>query len=151
MQSQLRSMLVIVLTFLAMTFAYQVGRSHSVTTMRPILRHSTRLFAKMKYKVTIQHEGKETVVECREDESILNAAKEGGIELPHDCELGVCLTFPAKVVSGLVDHSGSTLEDTVQANGYALTCCLYPRSDVTITSIDEDELVSAPKRYTKTS
>ena len=141
MQSQLRTLLVIALTFLAMTFGYRVGRSHSVT-VRPILRHSTHLFAKMKYKVTIQHEGKETVVECREDETILNAAKGGGIELPHDCELGVCLTCPAKVVSGMVDHSGSTLEDTVQANGYALTCCLYPRSDMTITTIDEDELVS---------
>ena len=78
-----------------------------------------------------------------ENVSVLSAAKDAGIELPHDCELGVCLTCPAKVISGKVDHSGSTLDDSVSEQGYALTCCTFPRSDVTIRSIDEDELVSA--------
>jgi len=103
----------------------------------------TELSAKTKYKVTIQHEGKEVTVDCAEDCSVLSAAKDAGVELPYDCELGVCLTCPAKVVSGKVDHSGSTLEDSVAAQGYALTCCTYPRSDMVIKSIDEDELVSA--------
>lgn len=104
---------------------------------------TTALSAKTKYKVTIQHEGKEVTVDCAEDVSILSAAKDAGFELPYDCELGVCLTCPARVVSGKVDHSGSTLEDSVAAQGYALTCCTYPRSDMVIKSIDEDELVSA--------
>jgi ferredoxin len=102
-----------------------------------------QLLAKPKHKVTIQHEGKETVLEVREDETILSAARDNGIDLPYDCELGVCLTCPAKVVSGTVDQSGGTLDDSVTAQGYALTCVSCPRSDVVIKSIDEDELVSA--------
>lgn len=91
----------------------------------------------------MQHGGKDTVIEVREDESILMAALDAGIDLPHDCDLGVCLTCPSKVVSGKVDQSGGTLDDSVMSQGFALTCCTYPRSDVVIRSIDEDELVSA--------
>jgi ferredoxin len=47
------------------------------------------------------------------------------------------------VVSGLVDHSGTTLEESVWKQGFALTCCVYPRSDLTIKSIEEEELVNA--------
>ena len=96
-----------------------------------------------KHKVTIQHEGKETILSVSEDYSILDAAIDAGIELPHDCKLGVCLTCPSKVVSGTIDQTGSTLDDSVMDQGFALTCCSYPRSDVVIRSIDEDELVSA--------
>ena len=75
--------------------------------------------------------------------NILSAALDAGIELPHDCKLGVCLTCPSKVLSGTVDQSEGTLDDSVTSQGYALTCITYPRSDCIIRSIDEDELVSA--------
>jgi ferredoxin len=101
------------------------------------------LNAKNKYKVTVQHNGKDTIIDVAEDCSILMAALDAGIDLPHDCDLGVCLTCPSKIVSGSVDQSGGTLDDSVMEMGYALTCCTYPRSDVVIRSIDEDELVSA--------
>ena len=100
------------------------------------------LFA-TKYKVTVQHGGKDTTIEVKDNESILMAALDAGIDLPHDCDLGVCLTCPSKIVSGKVDQTGGTLDDSVMAQGFALTCCSYPRSDVVIRSIDEDELVSA--------
>lgn len=82
-------------------------------------------------------------MEVRDDCSILEAALEEGIELPYDCKLGVCLTCPSKVVSGKVDQTEGTLEDSVIAQGYALTCVSKPRSDCVIHSIPEDELVSA--------
>lgn len=103
---------------------------------------STALFATV-HKVTIIHDGKETIIEADEQTSILDAALDAGIDLPHDCKMGVCLTCPSKIVSGKVDQSGSTLEDGVQEDGYALTCATYARSDCTVKSIDEDELVSA--------
>ena len=106
-------------------------------------RSTIELNAKNKYKVTVQHDGKDTIIEVAEDCSILMAALDAGIDLPHDCDLGVCLTCPSKIVSGKVDQTGGTLDDSVTALGYALTCCSYPRSDVVIRSIDEDELVSA--------
>ena len=101
------------------------------------------LTAKTSYKVTVQHEGKEHVLDVLEDVSILHACLEKGIKLPYDCELGVCLTCPAMIVLGQVDSTGSTLDDSVVAKGYALTCTTYPRSAVTIRSIDEDELINA--------
>jgi ferredoxin len=108
-----------------------------------MLKSSTSLFAKPVYKVTIQHEGKETILDVASDYSILNAALDAGIELPYDCKLGVCLTCPSRVVSGKVDQTEGTLDDSVTEQGYALTCITYPRSDCVIKSIEEDELVSA--------
>lgn len=102
-----------------------------------------RLQAATTYKVTIQHEGKDIVLNVRADCSVLEAALDAGIELPHDCKLGVCLTCPSRVVSGTVDQSQGTLDDSVTEQGYALTCVTFPRSDCVIRSIDEDELVSA--------
>lgn len=103
----------------------------------------TSLFAKKKYKVTIQHNGVDTVLDVAENYSILDAAIDADIDLPYDCKLGVCLTCPAKIVSGEVDATGSSLDDAVKELGFALTCCTYPRSDMVIRSIDEDELVTA--------
>ena len=108
-----------------------------------VTNNHMRLFAKPKHKVTVQHGGKEFILEVPEDYSILNAAIDAGIDLPYDCNLGVCLTCPSRVVSGKIDQAGSTLDDSVMEQGFALTCTSYPRSDVVIRSIDEDELVSA--------
>mmetsp|Transcript_20145 Transcript_20145/g.20241 ORF Transcript_20145/g.20241 Transcript_20145/m.20241 type:complete len:163 (-) Transcript_20145:35-523(-) len=104
-------------------------------------KYSSALFAK--WKVTIQHEGAETVLEVDEQTSVLEAALDAGIELPHDCKLGVCLTCPSRLVSGKLDQSTSSLDDSVQEKGYALTCMSYPLSDVVIASIDEEELLAA--------
>jgi ferredoxin len=77
-------------------------------------RSNMILSAKKTYKVTVQHGGKDTVLDVREDTPILMAALDAGIDLPHDCDLGVCLTCPSKIVSGIVDQTGGTLDETVQ-------------------------------------
>lgn len=107
------------------------------------VRSFSRLLAKASHKVTVQHEGKDHVLTVREDCSVLEAALDAGIDLPHDCKLGVCLTCPSKVVSGKIDQSGSTLDDSVMEKGFALTCCAFPRSDLVIRSIEEEELLQA--------
>lgn len=53
------------------------------------------------------------MLEVDESTSILEAALDNGIELPHDCKLGVCLTCPSKIVSGEIDQSQGTLDDSV--------------------------------------
>ena len=63
--------------------------------------------------VPTQHEGKSTVLDVDENTSILEAALDNDIELPHDCKLGVCLTCPSLIVSGDVDQSDGTLDDSV--------------------------------------
>ena len=94
------------------------------------------------YKVVIEHEGQTTQLEVEPDETILAKALDSGLSVPHDCKLGVCMTCPARLLSGSVDQSDGMLSDDVMERGYALLCAAYPRSDCHIRTIPEDELLS---------
>lgn len=94
------------------------------------------------YKVVVEHEGQATELEVDPDESILSKALDSGLDIPHDCKLGVCMTCPAKLLSGKVDQSEGMLSDDVIERGYALLCVAYPRSDCSIRTIPEEELLS---------
>ena len=48
--------------------------------------------------VDINVNGRTEVLEVAEDQTILEVALEQGIELSHDCKMGVCMTCPAKLV-----------------------------------------------------
>ncbi|KAE8670322.1 Ferredoxin-1 [Hibiscus syriacus] len=107
---------------------------------RGSLRKSSALIASS-YKVVLEHEGKSTELEVEDDESILSKALEG-LDVPHDCNLGVCVTCPAKLVSGTVDQSEGMLSDDVVDSGFALLCVSYPTSDCRIKTIDEEQLLA---------
>ncbi|OVA18860.1 2Fe-2S ferredoxin-type domain [Macleaya cordata] len=94
------------------------------------------------YKVVIEHEGSTTTLDVDPDETILSKALDTGLSVPHDCKLGVCMTCPAKLLSGTVDQSDGMLSDDVVDRGYALLCASYPRSDCHIQTIPEEELLS---------
>ncbi|KAK6929956.1 2Fe-2S ferredoxin-type iron-sulfur binding domain [Dillenia turbinata] len=94
------------------------------------------------YKVQIEHEGQTTELEVEPDETILAKALDSGLSVPHDCKLGVCMTCPARLLSGFVDQSEGMLSDDVVERGYALLCSSYPRADCHIRIIPEDELLS---------
>lgn len=94
------------------------------------------------YKVVIEHEGQATELEVEPDETILAKALDSGLSVPHDCKLGVCMTCPARLLSGSVDQSEGMLSDDVVERGYALLCAAYPRSDCHIRTIPEEELLS---------
>ncbi|KAF5465713.1 hypothetical protein F2P56_015694 [Juglans regia] len=94
------------------------------------------------YKVVIEHEGQATELEVEPDETILAKAIDSGMSVPHDCKLGVCMTCPARLLSGSVDQSEGMLSDDVVERGYALLCVAYPQSDCHIRTIPEDELLS---------
>jgi ferredoxin len=51
------------------------------------------------HKVEIEHQGTVTTLEVPDGKSILEVALDKGLDLPHDCKLGVCMTCPAKLVS----------------------------------------------------
>ncbi|KAG6532029.1 hypothetical protein ZIOFF_005867 [Zingiber officinale] len=74
--------------------------------------------------------------------SMMAKAYKEGLAVPHDCKLGVCMTCPARLVSGTVDQSDGMLSDDVIEKGYALLCASYPRSDCHISTIPEEELLS---------
>jgi ferredoxin len=83
-------------------------------------------------------DGQKHELNVEEYQSVLEAALDAGVELPHDCKLGTCLVgvakpagcsgglgigfhrwlilhqaCAAKLVSGEVDQTGSTLDDSV--------------------------------------
>ncbi|CAH8317248.1 unnamed protein product [Eruca vesicaria subsp. sativa] len=94
------------------------------------------------YKVVVEQDGKKTELEVEPDETILSKALESGMDVPYDCNLGVCMTCPAKLVTGTVDQSDGMLSEDVVERGYALLCASYPTSDCHIKMIPEEELLS---------
>lgn len=50
-------------------------------------------------KVEIEDlEGTVHVVQVEEGETILEAALDAGVDAPHDCKMGVCMTCPSRLV-----------------------------------------------------
>ena len=95
------------------------------------------------HTITVEPLGRE--VECREDQTILDACLRSGVWLPHSCTHGTCATCKAEVLDGDVDHGAAStfaLMDYERDEGKLLPCTACPRSDVTIEAdIDVDESI----------
>ena len=93
------------------------------------------------YTVEISNAGQTYTIQVPEDKKILDVAQEQDIELPYSCSAGVCTTCAAKIISGEVDQTeGMGLSPDLQAEGFALLCVSFPRSDLKVEAGKEDEV-----------
>jgi ferredoxin len=91
------------------------------------------------FNVEINHQGTVTTIQVPEDKTILLAAQEAGLDLPFSCSAGVCTTCAALITEGSVDQTdGMGVGPDLQAEGFALLCVAYPRSDIKLETEKED-------------
>jgi ferredoxin len=83
----------------------------------------------------ITPDGRETSLQVREDEYLLDAAVGAGMDLPYMCLQGWCTTCAGKLLEGKVDQSEALrIYPQDEEAGFVLLCSAFARSDLRILS-----------------
>ena len=96
----------------------------------------------MAYSITLRSpDGEENVIQCEEDQYILEAAEDAGMDLPSSCRAGACSSCLSKVLEGSVNNDEqSFLDDEQLEEGWSLISVATPTSDCVILTEQEDNL-----------
>ncbi len=99
----------------------------------------------MSFQITIQPSNRSFAV--NPDQFILAAGIAQGIGLPYGCKDGACGSCKCKKISGTVEHGphqSKALTAEEEENGFVLTCCAKPLSDVLLESKQVTEAGAFP-------
>ena len=93
------------------------------------------------YQVTFVTDGQEKRLAVRDDQYLLDAAVEAGMDLPYMCLQGWCTTCAARLLAGKVDQSEALrYYPQDEAAGFILLCSAYPRSDLRILTHQKEQM-----------
>jgi ring-1,2-phenylacetyl-CoA epoxidase subunit PaaE len=90
------------------------------------------------HRLEVILDGKSHQLAIGDDDKVLDAALEAGLDLPYSCRGGVCCTCRAKVLEGKVAmEKNFTLEQWEVDKGFVLTCQARPLTPRLVVSYDE--------------
>ncbi|GAB1269329.1 FAD-binding oxidoreductase [Aurantivibrio infirmus] len=79
-----------------------------------------------------------------DDESVLNASIRSKCGIPNSCRNGICQTCLIKVDQGCIPAAAQMgLNENQKKQNFALACQLFPKSDLTLHTLDKRRRVSA--------
>nr|YP_010206705.1 PetF [Alaria marginata]QWK44169.1 ferredoxin [Alaria marginata]UAX20879.1 PetF [Alaria marginata]UAX21866.1 PetF [Alaria marginata]WKY99224.1 PetF [Alaria marginata]WKY99365.1 PetF [Alaria marginata] len=83
----------------------------------------------------------DSVIDCPDDQTILEAAEEQDLNLPYSCRAGACSSCTGKLIKGKVDQTEQAfLEEPQIEEGFILTCVAYPQTDCELHSHAEEDI-----------
>ena len=95
------------------------------------------------YKITLDARNQKFEYTCGPDQTPLRAARDEFIPFPTGCQRGGCGMCKVKVVSGEYDQelvrSHDALSDEDLENDFALACCMTPKSDLEMITLEDYE------------
>ena len=95
------------------------------------------------YKITLDARNQKFEYSCGPDQTPLRAARDEFIPFPTGCQRGGCGMCKVKVVSGEYNQelvrSHDALSDEDLENGFALACCMTPKSDIEMITLEDYE------------
>ncbi|WP_394233771.1 2Fe-2S iron-sulfur cluster-binding protein [Niallia oryzisoli] len=93
------------------------------------------------YKVKLHARGQLFDYSCLSTVTPLKAARDQFIPIPTGCRRGGCGMCKVKVLQGEFTQdfirSHEALSDAELENGYALACCMVPKSDLNIMTVED--------------
>jgi ferredoxin len=93
------------------------------------------------YQVKFVTDGREVQVSVADNEYVLDAGVNAGLDLPYMCLQGWCTTCAARLLSGEVDQSEARrYYPQDKAAGFVLLCSAYARSDLRVLTHQKEEM-----------
>jgi ferredoxin len=87
--------------------------------------------------------GADVTIQVPEDELILDAAENQGVDLPYSCRAASCVACAGKLLEGTIEHTDKAVDflkpDELE-QGCILLCAAYATSDCKIMTHQEEVL-----------